>query len=284
MSQATPVELRAGDLRAALRPDLGGCVAGFWKGDVAVLRSSEPAELASARPSGCYPLVPYSNRVGFRRFHWLGRDYTTAANFDDNPHSVHGVAWQRPWDVVGVDADQVELHYRHEPDAHWPFAFDVTQHAVLTPTTLELRLVFTNSAPVAQPVGLGWHPYFPKRAGARLQIDVSQRWDSDASGLPTHQLPQPGIAGAVTDLSFDNCFDGWQGDAQIADERLALRLSANLRHLVVFTPATKPYYCVEPVSHVSNAIQMADPLAHGLRALAPGERFEAWMQIEVGEA
>jgi aldose 1-epimerase len=36
---------------------------------------------------------------------------------------------------------------------------------------------------------------------------------------------------------------------------------------VVFTPDTKrDYYCVEPVSHVSNAIHMADPAAHGLRA------------------
>ena len=54
-----------------------------------------------------------------------------------------------------------------------------------------------------------------------------------------------------------------------------------LPYLVVFTPDTKPYYCVEPVSHVSNAIHMADPAAHGLRSVAPGESFEAAMKLDI---
>jgi len=52
----------------------------------------------------------------------------------------------------------------------------------------------------------------------------------------------------------------------------------------VFTPDNKPYYCVEPVSHVSNAIHMADPAAHGLRAVAPGATFDAWMKLEIEHA
>ena len=51
---------------------------------------------------------------------------------------------------------------------------------------------------------------------------------------------------------------------------------------MVYTPADRDYFCVEPVSHLSNAIHMADPAAHGLRALAPGESFEASMKLEVG--
>jgi aldose 1-epimerase len=53
---------------------------------------------------------------------------------------------------------------------------------------------------------------------------------------------------------------------------------------VIYTPQDKDYYCVEPVSHVSNAIQMSDPLANGLVALAPGQSTEAWMRLEVGAA
>ena len=50
---------------------------------------------------------------------------------------------------------------------------------------------------------------------------------------------------------------------------------------MVYTPPERDYFCVEPVSHVSNAIHMADPAAHGLRTLAPGETFEASMKLEV---
>ena len=72
-------------------------------------------------PSGCYPLVPYSNRLGYRRFRFKGKDYQTAPNFDDNPHSVHGVGWKRPWEIVSNGATEAVLRYRHEADEHWPF-------------------------------------------------------------------------------------------------------------------------------------------------------------------
>jgi len=277
----TSLELRAGELRLALRPDLGGSIAGLWLGELPVLRSGDPDALQSSRLSGCYPLAPYSNRLGYRRFRWQGADYTTAPNFDDNPHSVHGVAWQKPWAVASQGGSEAELRLVHTADAHWPFPFELQQRFVLTPTALEVHLVFHNTAAAAQPVGLGWHPYFPKRPRSRLHIELSERWESDASGLPTRKVPQPGIDGDVAHLAFDNCFEGWRGPARIRDEKLSLRLSSSLPYLVVFTPDTKPYYCVEPVSHVSNALHMAEPAAHGLRSVAAGERFDAWMKLEV---
>jgi len=281
---STGIELRSGDLRLALRPDLGGAIAGLWLGETAVMRSSEPAELETARKGGSFPLVPYSNRLGYRRFRWLGKEYTTQPNFDGNPHSVHGVAWQRPWQVFRHDAEQVELGYVHQADDHWPFPFDVRQRFVLTPGALEVHMSFTNLATHTQPVGLGWHPYFPKRPHSRLHIELADRWESDASGLPTRRVPQPGIDGDVAHLGFDNCFEGWRGPARIRDDKLSMRLTSSLPYLVVYTPATQPYYCVEPVSHVSNAIHMADPGAHGMRTLDAGATLDAWMKLEVAPA
>jgi aldose 1-epimerase len=278
------VELRAGALRLALRPDLGGCIAGLWHGELPVMRSTEPGALAGSRTSGCYPLAPYSNRLGYRRFRWLGREQTTQPNFDDSPHSVHGVAWQRPWTVAAQDANSAELLLQHPGDAHWPFAFELRQRFVLTPEALEVHLAIANRATHLAPVGLGWHPYFPKRSRSRLHIDLAERWDSDASGLPTRRVPQPGIDGDVAHLSFDHCFEGWRGAARLRDEKLSLRLTSSLPYLVVFTPGDRPYYCVEPVSHVSNALHMSDPTAHGLRSLAPGAVFDAWMRLEVDPA
>lgn len=280
--QANVIELNQGALRLALRPDLGGCIAGLWFDTLPVLRSTEPAELAASRPSGCYPLIPYSNRLGYRRFRWHGQDYTTQPNFDDSPHSVHGVGWQRPWQVVSQGAGAARLRLDHPGDAHWPFAFTAEQHLVLTPEALRLELAITNTDPRPAPAGLGWHPYFPKRPRSRLHIELTERWESDATGLPTRKLPQSGgIDGDVAHLAFDHCFEGWSGPARVRDEKLALRLSSSLPYLVVFTPALKDYFCVEPVSHVSNAVHMAEPAAHGLRTLMPDERFEAWMQIDV---
>ncbi len=276
------LELRAGDLRLAVRSDLGGSIAGLWHGTTPLMRSTEPDELATARRSASYPLVPYSNRVAYRRFEWQGKEYTTSANFDDNPHSVHGVAWLRAWTVESSTATDLVLCYRHVADAHWPFPFEVKQHFALTPQQLSVKLVFTNTAEIAQPVGLGWHPYFPKRPRSRLQIDLSNRWESDATTeLPIRKVAQHGIEGDVSQLNFDHCFEGWTGPAQIRDEKFAMQLTSSLHYLVVYTPQDKNYFCVEPVSHVSDAIHMTDPAANGLLTLAPGKTSEAWMKLEV---
>ena len=275
-------ELHAGALRLAVRPDLGGSIAGLWHDHAPILRSTEPAQLESARLSGCFPLVPYSNRLGYRHFRWKGREYTTQANFGDSPHSVHGIGWMRPWEVTSHSAIDLAVRLVHRADEHWPFDFEATQFFSLTPQSLSVQMVITNIADIAQPVGLGWHPYFPKRARSRLHIECSDRWDPDPAQLPVRRVSQNGIDADVAHLDFDNGFEGWKGPARIRDEKFSLQLRSNLGYLVVYTPQDKDYFCVEPVSHVGNAIHMADPAAHGLRTLAPDDRMEATMTLDVG--
>ena len=269
-------------MRLALRPDLGGAIAGLWRGDVPVLVSAEPAALAAAWPSGGFVLAPYSNRLGYRRFRWQGQDHCTAANTAISPHSMHGVVWAHSFEVLHASRTEAELHYTHAADADWPFAFSLRQRLVLTPEALHLHLSLTNTDARAQPMGLGWHPYFPKRARSRLHIELTDRWESDAATeLPTRKVAQPGIDADVAHLSFDHCFEGWRGAARIRDEKLSIKLSASLPYLVVYTPPTQPFFCVEPVSHVNNALHMAEPTAHGVRNLAPGQTMDASFLLEV---
>ncbi len=276
------VELRAGELRLALRPDLGGSIAGLWHGSEPVLRSVEPAALEGPRLGGSFPLAPYSNRLGYRRFRWQGRDYTTEANFEGSPHSLHGCAWKEAWRVTAQDTANAELALTHRADAHWPFAFEVVQRIELRPDALTLRMALTNIDARTQPVGLGWHPYFPKRSRSRLHVECSGRWESDpATQLPTRHVTQAGIDAEVRYLDVDHCFDGWRGAARLRDERFSIALTSSCERLVVFTPPTRDYFCVEPVSHVSNAIHMVTPESHGLVALAAGATTEAWMTLQI---
>jgi aldose 1-epimerase len=280
------LELRAGELRLALRPDLGGSIAGLWLDELPVLRSVEPAALTAPRAGACFPLAPYSNRLGYRRLRWQGRDHTTAPNFEPGyPHSLHGSAWLKPWQVDIHDATRATLVMTQPSDEHWPFAFHLEQQFELTPSALELRLTLTNIDARTQPVGLGWHPYFPKRSRSRLHVECSGRWESDPkTHLPTRRVAQAGIDAELRHLDFDNCFDGWRGVARLRDEAMSVSITSSLPYLVVFTPPTKDHFCVEPVSHVNNALHMSDPIVHGVVALAAAETFEAWMKIEVARA
>lgn len=284
MSASTFPELRAGALRLALRPDLGGVIAGLWLDTLPVMRSTEPGELERARLSACYPLVPYSNRLGHRRFTWKGRTYETRANAEGEPHSLHGVGWQRAWQVSEAAADRAVLELTHPSDADWPFAFHAQQTFELTPDALKVSLTVTNIDARIAPMGLGWHPYFPKRERSRIHLEVASRWESDAAKLPVRSVSQPGVDADVAVLDFDHCFDGWRGDARVRDERLSLRLSSSLDRAVIYTPRDKPYFCVEPVSHVSNAIHMAEPATHGLVTLQPTQSMSAWMRLAIARA
>jgi len=275
-------ELHAGALRLAVRPDLGGAVAGLWHRETPILRSTEPAALLESRQAAMYPLLPYSNRLGYRRFRWKGRDYTTRANVADSPHSLHGIGWQRPWRIVSSSAIELVIGMTHGGDDDWPFAFEARQYFTLSPEAFSARMRFTNTAATEQPAGLGWHPYFARRERSRLHIELSSRWESDATQLPTRKVAQPGIDADLSHLDFDHCFEGWRGPARIRDERFSLQLVSELPYLVVYTPPDRAYFCVEPVSHLSNAIHMAEPTTHGLVALAPGETIEASMRVEVG--
>jgi len=275
------VELNAGALRLALRPDLGGSIAGLWHRGTPVLRSTEPAALEGPRTAASFPLLPYSNRLGFRRFRWEGAEYTTAPNFPDSPHSLHGTSWQRAWRVDAADGRSATLSLHHTPDADWPFAFEARQHVGLDDDRLTLHLTFTNTDVREQPVGLGWHPYFPLRTHSHLRMAVQGRWESDVRQLPTHTTPLPGIDAPVASLRCDHCFFGWQGTALIEDERFTLRLDSTVNHAVVFTPSGRDFFCVEPVSHANDAIHFEDPAAHGLRALAPAATATASMTLQI---
>lgn len=274
--------LRAGDLHLLLRPDLGACIAGFWHRDEAVLRSvSDAAALNAPGLAGSFPLAPYSNRIGEGRLHWAGHVHTLRRNRADSPHPMHGLAWQRPWQVLRSDGASAHLQLVHSADEDWPFDFTLRQRFVLAPLGLSMMLDFTNDATQAQPVGLGWHPYFPLRARSRVQIDVAQRWEMGADLLPTRPVPQTMLDHPVAALAFDHCFGGWTRTALLQDECFTLRLASSLPYVVVFTPPGLGFFCVEPVSHVNNAVQHADPMAAGLVSLAPGATHSAWMTLDV---
>ena len=72
--------------------------------------------------------------------------------------------------------------------------------------------------------------------------------------------------------------------ARIRDERLSLRLTSSLNHAVVYTPRERDYFCVEPVSHVNNALASDEPKLRGMLALGSGETARAWMQLDVAHA
>ncbi|AMO22565.1 aldose 1-epimerase [Ramlibacter solisilvae] len=282
------IELRAGALRCQLLPQLGGCIAGLWLQDQPVLRSMPVAELSSARQSGCYPLVPYSNRIGHARLVWQGTLHPLVRNDSAEPHAIHGIGWQRPWSVLEQDEASIMLACEHRPDPTWPFGFDCSHMLRLTPAGLEMTLAATNQSAQPAPMGLGWHPNFVKRPGARIAFHATGRWEMGTDMLPTRREPAGGLDQPCETLAVDHCFDGWDGQAKLTDPVMRVTVQSELTRAVVFCSPVRDYLAIEPVTHVNNALQLhaaglpASEL--GVVVLPPGESMLAQMRILVEPA
>jgi aldose 1-epimerase len=275
--------LAAGDLAIEVLPECGGGIARFDFGTVPLFRPFVAGGAScSAHDLGCFPLVPFSNRIANGRLPAARGDVSLACLPGYAPHPIHGLGWQRPWAVEHADATALDMTHAHRADAHWPFDYVARQSLRLTPLALEVTLALANAGRDDMPAGIGLHPFFPATPLATLETEVAALWHADAEVLPTWREdvpPGPGFmpARALAGTHLDNCYAGWNRRALLRwpERALALEItaSATLATLVIYTPPGRDFFCVEPASHLNNGFQLeqAGAADTGVRTLAPGE-------------
>jgi aldose 1-epimerase len=276
--------LRTDDASLVLVPELGAGILGWTRGRIPLLRHAAPqaAVPGTVREMSCFPLVPYSNRIAHGRFTFGGTAHRLALNFGDHPNSIHGVGWQSPWRVMQITDDTATLSLPHTPDANWPFAFVAELQAHLTQAALRIELAITNQHNAPAPAGLGLHPFFP-RGTTTLQFRADAVWQNGPDMIPTTRTAIPpdwdhAAPRAVGSAALDNCFEGWTGTATLAwpDRTLIIEASEIFRHLVVYTPPGQDFFCVEPVSHMNDAINR-----NAMHVLAQGETLRGTVTFRV---
>lgn len=286
---AEHLRLRSGPLHAVLAPAAGGSIARLdWLGEGArlpVLRGADAP--ASPLEAGCFPLVPYCNRIRDGRFHFRGREVRLAPNMAGDPSPLHGHGWLAAWEVVEASAASAVLGYRHAPDA-WPWAYEAHQHIALADDRLEAALSCTNRSDDDMPCGLGFHPYFPCTAGARLTTRVVNVWTVDEHVLPVDRRAATGryaLDGrAVCGRDLDNGYDGWGGSARIEAGQLPFAIEMSSREagfFQLYSPPNGALFVAEPVSHANAALNAPEEAwpALGLRVLKPGETMRLTMAL-----
>jgi aldose 1-epimerase len=282
------VTLRRGGLELVLAPEQGGCVQAFRRGAFDVLHASQGEP---GRNHTCFPLVPYSGRVDHARFAFGGREHRLEPNYPPEPHSIHGHGWSSAWEVAASGEDSATLALRHDDGG--AFRYEAEQRFALGDDLLEIGLAVTHRGDEPMPYGLGLHPYFDQRPGVLLSAEVSGIWVADGTNIPRRLEPVPIERGFrlrrdVAELAgTDHNFQGWSGTARLdwPDLGLALVMEADpvFRHLIVYVPKGKPYFCVEPASMVADGFNM---LARGVegtgvRVLGPGERLEGAVRFRL---
>ncbi|MGH7119883.1 MAG: aldose 1-epimerase, partial [Acetobacteraceae bacterium] len=241
------IVLRAAGLELELAPGTGGAIAGFREHGFAVMRGTA-LDTSDVDLFACYPLVPFSNRIGGGQFTFRGGTYQLRRDVSTGGrHAIHGEGWQRAWSVAeaGDSSALLTLEHRGTEAGAWPFSFRAEQRFMLSGNGLTVMLALTNRAETAAPAGIGLHPYFPRHDGVMLSFRARAVWRNGADQLPSqatalpaewdfstpHTLDEPGL---------DNCFAGWPGVAEIAwpaaGRTLKIEADRCFGHAVVYTP------------------------------------------------
>ncbi|WP_237214636.1 aldose epimerase family protein [Falsiroseomonas oryziterrae] len=276
------MELRAGDAVAVLRPDLGAALTRLDHAGrpliVPVPNGADP----NTGFHGAYVMAPWTNRLDAGRIVVAGIEHRMAINRPDENTALHGFLRELPWSVESSGSDHAVLACAFD---RAPFAGTARLEVRLADDHLALALRLTNRGAAPTPMGLGWHPFFPRPAGTRLHAATRIVFGRDARTLPVAPRPCAGLNGGDAVLvGLDTHFAGWDGHARLdwPDGR-GLTLGASgawATNLQVFAPPSGSVIAVEPVSHAPDAPNRPAAAAHGaMHVLPPDGSIEGSLMI-----
>ena len=295
-----PITLRSGPLGVVLSPLTGGAIARFWSettGPAMELLRPAPTWRSRGAIRGRWGASRWSHgRIGSAtgRFAFGPRRSSLPPSHPQDRHAIHGHGFQTSWNVVSADPAGAVLEYLHAPGA-WPWAYRAVQRISVTPTSLELELTLSNESDAAMPAGLGWHPYFPRTAATTLTARVTGLWQTDAEVLPVACVAPPpdrdpgrGLArgsGRARQRLRRLGRPGRRSRGPSGGVRLRLGTRGPLGTLVVYTPPGESFFCAEPVSHITDAFNLAATgrADTGMLTLAPGESVRASAHLDPGD-
>lgn len=281
------IKIARGDLRVEIDPDYGGRVTAFHgkngteRTDWFIPTPDRGRDVGAPHPSGMFPLVPFSNRIEDAVFEFEGTPYRLRATEAGGGNAIHGHGCRASWEVASQGRSSAMLTYRHD-GTDWPSAYRVTQSFDLRDEGLVVDLAVYNDGVSTMPVGLGLHPFFPLRDGVRLTAQFTTIWPPVRGKIPDRSEPLPQdlkfAGGLEIPSDLDMGFGGWNGMARIdwPSNGMALEIACRgpVEHAIVYTPREQDFFCVEPVTHATNAINLA----------AAGVRWTGARQIHAGES
>lgn len=282
------IERKAYDFALSVDPKMGASIHELRWRDHEIFRTGDAKTLTG---SSCFPLIPYSNRLknGVRNKdgHFLSLSATRTPDLSDHP--IHGLGWLSYWKPIDRQGPNSVTLEHNVPTAHghWPWTYTSKLHFLLSETSLRIDLEVTNTDIRTMPVGLGFHPYFSVDADTLLHALHRGECQNDAQNIPL-QIETSSNAkdwwhgAALTSRTVDTAYVHRQGDMKLLWPQrgygVIMRTCKRLQHTVIYTPKDKNFACIEPVTHITNAMN-SDLGASDIIWIKPAQSCKVHLEI-----
>jgi aldose 1-epimerase len=261
------------------------------------------AEL-KAKPALCGNpfLAPWANRLDQDAFYANGKKYVLNPELgnlrrDGNKKPIHGLLLFSPhWKVVAAQADnrsarvtsRLEFWKHPELMAQFPFAHAIEMTYRLQDGLLEVETALTNHAEEPMPVAIGYHPYFrihdePRdgwkvHLAAREQVVLSNLLIPTGERKPVNISDPLSLKGAQLDDVFTTLARTNQGRAEFwvqgKTQKISVLYGPKYTVAVVYAPQGRDFICFEPMSAVTNALNLAHAGVYKeLQSIPPGGQW-----------
>ncbi len=254
MSDADSIlTLRAGDAEVTMHPSEGARIGQITVADQPLLIDRPSLDDRTATSWGSFPMVPWAGRIAQGRFVFEGierhltinhRDGNGDGDRPERAHAIHGLGFERAWDVGDVGDTTCTARYT----LGWEFG----GIAIQTVALFDDRVISTLDVEATIgpfPAELGWHPWF--RKPDRLDFSPNQMYERDEFGIPTGELVEP------REGPWDDCFINTEPVVLHYDRTVApeVTVTADCDHWVVYDRPSDAT-CVEPQSGPPDAFNL----------------------------
>lgn len=229
-------------------------------------------------------LAPWANRMP-GGFYANGKHYgfnpeLDFVRMDQNGIPIHGLVWASPfWEIIDLAADDdsayvtSRLEFWRHPDlmANWPFAHEYEMTHRLSGGSLEVTVTVINRSADPMPIAIGFHPYF-ELPGVPIEemvatIPVRRHVETDSRLVPTGGTTPVNFISTVAlrDHRFDDGFTDLIHEAhghttfsvEGRGRRIDVTFGSRYPVAIVYSPAGQNYVCIEPMTALTNGINLA---------------------------
>ena len=225
-------------------------------------------------------LFPFANRIKDGRYEFEGNSYQFDINEPDNNNALHGLVYNKTFEVVREDATEtsasIKLVYpENNINKGFPYTYAIYLEYVLTEHTLDLHVEVKNTDSKTFPFTLGWHPYFfsADLFNSHLIFDCNKKVELDERNIAIGKAYIENVDSfKIGDQFLDDCFILESKTILFLTPSYILELKTTEEDcfLQLYTPPHANTIAIEPTTGISASFNNGV----GLKTLHPNETYK----------